>query len=230
MCLVLAATMTVLAACEPNTEVPTSATDGGDVTSTSPPGGTTTLVLGSSTTTSFVASSSTSSTVTSTSSPTTTTIDVNSLAEGSGCTPGTDTTLPDGEWFGFFDFVSAVSVDFDLACFFVGDAATIAAAEDGAESPPPNDYHIRNVNPLVRTLEVSSATEVTLFGGDDSDETIPEVTVSLDEWVALFDDGRPWVGESPPSEYWFLPAAGGTPYWLTMENGTVSQIRQQYLP
>jgi hypothetical protein len=39
------------------------------------------------------------------------------------------------------------TVTFDLIQFFTGDAATKAAAEDNKESPPPNDYYIRNVNP-----------------------------------------------------------------------------------
>jgi len=78
----------------------------------------------------------------------------NLLADRSGCTPGTTQHLPDGVWYG--DFVSATSshLEFDLACWFYGDAATIAAAEDGEESPPPNDYYVRNSNPLVRTLSV----------------------------------------------------------------------------
>jgi hypothetical protein len=39
------------------------------------------------------------------------------------------------------------TITFDLIQFFTGEAATKAAAEDGEESPPPNDYYIRNVNP-----------------------------------------------------------------------------------
>ena len=52
--------------------------------------------------------------------------------------------------------VSGRTVTFDLVQWFSGDAATKAAAEDGEESPPPNDYYIRNVNPRLRTLPVAT--------------------------------------------------------------------------
>ncbi|RMH86193.1 MAG: hypothetical protein D6683_00900, partial [Actinomyces sp.] len=83
-------------------------------------------------------------------------MDVTALAEGSGCTPGTD-TLPDGEWFGYVTDTAPDAVTFDLACWFTGDAAALAAAEDGEESPPPNDYYIRNRSSRLRTVPVAGA-------------------------------------------------------------------------
>src|SRR5215218_4953137 len=46
------------------------------------------------------------------------------------------------------------TVTFDLIQFFQGDQATIEAAKDHQESPPPNDSYSRNVNPRLRTLPV----------------------------------------------------------------------------
>jgi hypothetical protein len=53
-------------------------------------------------------------------------------------------------------------VTFDLIQYLTGDAATRAAAEDGEESPPPNDYYIRNVNPRLRTLPVRADASITV--------------------------------------------------------------------
>jgi hypothetical protein len=54
------------------------------------------------------------------------------------------------------------TITFDLIQFFTGEAATKAAAEDGEESPPPNDYYIRNVNSRLRTLPVQSGAPITV--------------------------------------------------------------------
>ena len=58
--------------------------------------------------------------------------------------------------------VGGRTVTFDLVQWFQGDAAARAAAEDGEESPPPNDYYIRNVNPRLRTLPVAADARLTL--------------------------------------------------------------------
>lgn len=81
------------------------------------------------------------------------------LPEASQCSPGTD-TLPDGLWFGYFGTVLDESLEFDLACWFTGQAAIRAATEDGAESPPPNDYYIRNSSDTLRTIVASANVEV----------------------------------------------------------------------
>jgi hypothetical protein len=44
------------------------------------------------------------------------------------------------------------TITFDLIQFYWGDDATREAAKDHQESPPPNDYYIRNINPGLRTL------------------------------------------------------------------------------
>jgi hypothetical protein len=53
-------------------------------------------------------------------------------------------------------------ITFDLIQFLTGEAAIKAAAEDHQESPPPNDYYIRNVNPRLRTLPVRSGATITV--------------------------------------------------------------------
>lgn len=164
------------------------------------------------TTTTTAPTTTTSSSTTSTLGSTTTTdsvIDTNDLAEGSGCKPGAG-PLPDGEWYGLVVSRSDDSLEFDLACWFTGDAAVLAAAEDGEESPPPNDYYVRNANPETRDVPVASEVEVVFY--PDGDPT-NEDTVSYDEWVGLVAQRGYEVG-----------------VWLEVEEGMITEIREQWVP
>jgi hypothetical protein len=136
-------------------------------------------------------------------------IDTNDLAEGSGCTPGGG-PLPDGEWYGLVVSRGDDSLEFDLACWFTGDGAVLASAEDGEESPPPNDYYVRNANPETRDVPVASDVEVVFY--PDGDPT-NEDTVSYDEWVALVAQRGYELG-----------------VWLEVEEGLITEIREQWVP
>ncbi len=170
-------------------------------------GGPTTTTADTTTTTIQDTTTTTASPPTSANPPT----DTNDLASGSGCKPGSEGGLPDGEWYGYLADVSSSEVEFDLACWFSGDAAVTAASEDGAESPPPNDYYIRNQSEALRSLAVDGSAEVEYLanGGDPNSAT----TTSYEEWHAEWEiDG-------------FSPG-----YWLTIEDGQVTRIIQQYVP
>ncbi len=198
------ATMLVLAACG-------DAAAGEGATTTQPaPSPTTTLNVPATTSSTTSTSTTTTSSSTTTSSTTTTTAPDNSGAEGSGCTPGPG-ALPDGRWYGLVDAVEGTTISFDLACWFTGEAAAKAAAEDGEESPPPNDYYVRNVNPALRDLAVADAATARWYAepGDPATET----TTTYGEWVA----GR--AGRS------FQPGV-----WLTVAGGLVTEIGEQYTP
>jgi hypothetical protein len=149
-------------------------------------------------------------TTTTTISPaTTTTFDSNQLASGSGCTPGTD-VLPDGVWFGIVDSYDSNGIAFDLACWFSGDAAVIASAEDGEESPPPNDYYVRNQNPKLRHLDVAPDTPVRWFlSGDPNDYQDGTFT----DWITFLDT---------------IPFR--LDIWVTIVNGNVASIEEQWVP
>ncbi|HSO49466.1 MAG TPA: hypothetical protein VLS86_02875 [Acidimicrobiia bacterium] len=135
--------------------------------------------------------------------------DTNDLAEGSGCTPGGG-PLPDGEWFGLVTSRGDDSIEFDLACWFTGDAATQAAAEDGEESPPPNDYYVRNANPETREVPVASGAEVVFFpDGDPNNEEV----LAYADWAARVDERGYELGA-----------------WLEVEEGSITEIREQWVP
>jgi hypothetical protein len=135
--------------------------------------------------------------------------DTNDLASGSGCTPGGG-PLPDGEWFGLVTSRADDSIEFDLACWFTGDAATQAAAEDGEESPPPNDYYVRNANPETREVPVATGAEVVFYPDGDPNN---EETIAYADWAARVDQRGYELG-----------------VWLEVEEGSITEIREQWVP
>lgn len=136
-------------------------------------------------------------------------LSTNDRALGSGCTPGAG-DLPDGRWFGYVTNASDDSVVFDLACWFSGTAAIDASAEDGEESPPPNDYYIRNQNEMLRTVPVAAETFVNwLPTGDPADASTSSYEV--------------WLSERTNRAY--LPGV-----WLQVTDGAIVLIDEQYVP
>ncbi|HEY5650206.1 MAG TPA: GerMN domain-containing protein [Acidimicrobiia bacterium] len=136
-------------------------------------------------------------------------VDVTALASESGCTPGPG-DLPDGTWFGYVTDPAQATVEFDLACWFSGAGAIEATLEDGAESPPPNDYYIRNVASDTRTVPVSPEVVVRWLP--------PEDIVNLTD-IAYAD----WISIRPERDW--LPGV-----WLQIEGGEVVSIEEQYQP
>ncbi len=132
-------------------------------------------------------------------------------AEGSGCTPPAGDDLPDGRWFGYVEESRTAELDFDLACWFTGTSAAAAASEDGEESPPPNDYYVRNQNDLARTLAVDPAAEVAWLPNPGDPTTLEVVT--YDSWLA----------EQPGRQ---LPPG----VWLTIDDGKITAVEEQYVP
>ena len=108
---------------------------------------------------------------------------------------------------------AAGTVTVDVVQFLTGDAAASAAAEDGGEVQPPNDYWIRNQNDLLRTLPVAGGARVvttTLTAAESGDATEP-VEVDLQRLAEL-------------------PGLEGALFWLTVTDGTVVDLEEQYLP
>jgi hypothetical protein len=106
------------------------------------------------------------------------------------------------------------TLTFDLIQFFTGDAATKAAAEDNEESPPPNDYYIRNVNPRLRTLPVAADAPITVnvLAAQSTGSSTKNVSVTLAELAGYF------------------PNSGTPPFWITVDQGQVTKMAQQFLP
>jgi hypothetical protein len=170
---------------------------------------TTTTQLAATTTTTEATTTTTAPTTTTTSPPAPTTT-VDPLApEGSGCTPGT-AVLPDGEWYGGVRAFDDQGISFDLACLFTGNAAIEAAAEDGEESPPPNDYYVRNESDEVRVLAVAPDTPVTWYTSGDPNS---DVTGTYAEWTEFLATQESYLG-----------------IWVTVESGAVVEIAEWWVP
>jgi hypothetical protein len=124
--------------------------------------------------------------------------------------------LADGRHPGYLKAVDpdGKTITFDLIQYLTGDAATRAAAEDGEESPPPNDYYIRNVNPRLRTLPVRADASITVnaLAAQSTGSATKDVPVTLAKLAT-----------------WF-PSTGTPLFWITVEQGQVAKLAEQYLP
>lgn len=162
--------------------------------------GTTTTAVEATTTT-------TTTIITTTTAATTTVADDSPVAEGSGCTPGPG-PLPDGLWYGLVESASDGEVSFDLACWFSGQQAEIAAAEDGEEVN--NDYYVRNQVDVLRSVAVAADTMVTWYPSGAPDD---DAEVSYDEWRTARESRD------------FQLAV-----WLEVEDGSITSIEEQWVP
>ena len=136
---------------------------------------------------------------------------VMSTSTGSGAT----VILKDGRYPTYILKVrpGARTVTLDLVQFFTGPAASKAAEEDhAAEVPPPNDYWIRNVNMLLRTLPVGSSARVTVntLAAEETGSADKDVKVSLTK-LASYD-------------------LSNHLFWVTVRGDTVTQLTEQFLP
>jgi hypothetical protein len=105
-------------------------------------------------------------------------------------------------------------ITFDLIQFYQGDDAIREASNDHQESPPPNDYYIRNANPKLRMLPVRSDATITcntLTAGYTGSAT-KDVQVPLDRLAIV------------------LPRGGAGPFWITVRHDQVVKIAEQYVP
>jgi hypothetical protein len=130
--------------------------------------------------------------------------------------PGAAPVLRDGRHFVYIKSVAYErrTVTFDLAEFYTGDAARRAGAEDGETVE--GDYYIRNHNPRLRTLPLASAVQIKIVDWPDCCDSI---NGDLDKFAIAFEGANDDLYHGPSSSY-----------WLTVRNGAVDLIEEQYLP
>ncbi|MDH5291808.1 MAG: hypothetical protein OEY41_17575 [Acidimicrobiia bacterium] len=133
------------------------------------------------------------------------------IPDESACAPGPG-PLPDGLYFGFMGGASADAFEFDLACWFSGEPAIAAATADGEESPPPNDYYIRNTNETLRREPVASGSISVAWIPDFGNPATSDITYT--QWLSERDFGQTYV----------------PPVWITVKSGAVVDIVEQWLP
>jgi hypothetical protein len=113
--------------------------------------------------------------------------------------------------------VAGRSVEFDLIQFLTGDEADAAYHKDYPDQHHAlNNHYIINDNPTLRRLPVADDVAVTVL---DWNATFrPLVVAFADLPTELAARGLPRV------------PLGGNPFWLTVENGTITAIEEQYIP
>jgi len=130
---------------------------------------------------------------------------------------------------GHFGYIRSVStagpagtLAFDEAEFLTGQAAQKAAEEDGVVSPGeavPNDYYIRNADKATRTLRISNDAKITATRCPLCRHGRPG---ELGPFLASFMKGRQTYADPYRGRYAL--------YWLTIEDGQVVAIDEQYVP
>jgi len=131
--------------------------------------------------------------------------------------------LPDGVYFVQLKDIQGgeegpLLLQYDLAYFLTGEDANQAAADRGYETPVPNDFFIVNDNPKRR---------LTPLEGVYSVKYIPQSSGSTTPVKAHVSQFLEWMGQANQTDF---PARDTSFWWITIENGSVTKIQQQYLP
>jgi hypothetical protein len=130
------------------------------------------------------------------------------------------------ERFGYIRSVSTAgptaTLAFDQAEFLIGDEAQRAAEEDGAippGEPVPNDYYVRNPDTSTETLRVAADAQITARRCSLCRKGQPG---DVGDFLASFTR----KGQTYADPY----RGAESQYWLTIEDGTVVAIDEQYVP
>jgi len=138
--------------------------------------------------------------------------------------PTPSAALPDGRSPAYLTSidVSGRTVTFDLIEFLTGDAAKKAwmkANPGSGEDGPPNDYFIVNDNPKLRTLPVSASVQITVV--DLSGPGVQTKPIAFAAAPAYFAGIKPDTSDH---------RLAWNPFWLTVQNGQIVKMEEQFLP
>jgi hypothetical protein len=133
-------------------------------------------------------------------------------------------SLEDGRHFGYVRSVDtdARTIEFDLAYFLSGEKADRAYQEaTGDTGHVPNDHFVVNDNPQLRTLHLAPDVRLRLLDWNHCCETFFAGDLSLfaqaiEQQADVTDGGMIYRGQSS--------------WWITIENGVVTEIEEQYSP
>ena len=123
--------------------------------------------------------------------------------------------------------LDAGTVTADFAEFLGEEEAVQAAREDGAIGPDeslPNPYYIRNADPQTQVLTLAEVPVIMLLAANEDGVYLRSVDEGT--WADLIAD--------PESAHdlvgWGWYGGGHLPCWLTLDDGIVVQVTEQYLP
>jgi hypothetical protein len=132
--------------------------------------------------------------------------------------------LDDGRHFGYVRSVDVDggAIEFDLAYFLSGEEADQAYQEaTGDSGPVPNDHFVVNDNPMLRTLTLAPDLRLRLLDWNHCCATF------FDGDLSLFAEAIREQADVTDGE---LLYRGQSQWWITVENGVVTEIEEQYSP
>ena len=145
-----------------------------------------------------------------------------------GCGGDDEDVLADGRYFGYIRALEAdadrAKISLDVAAWLTGEQAEKAAREDGAIAPGEpvsNDYYVRNAQRDVAVLEVADRVRVTAVRCPDSCRD--GVRGDFAGLARSFDDPGP---KTLADDY----RGPQSQYWVTVQDGVVTAIDEQYVP
>jgi hypothetical protein len=133
-------------------------------------------------------------------------------------------TLEDDRHFGYVRSVDPDerTIEFDLAYFLSGKEADRAYQEaTGDTGHVPNDHFVVNDNPMLRTLPLSPHVRLRLLDWNRCCETF------FDGDLSLFAQAIEQQADVTDGD---LIYRGQSQWWITIENGLVTKIEEQYSP
>jgi hypothetical protein len=133
-------------------------------------------------------------------------------------------TLEDDRHFGYVRSVDPDerTIEFDLAYFLSGKEADRAYQEaTGDTGHVPNDHFVVNDNPMLRTLPLSPDVRLRLLDWNRCCETF------FDGDLSLFAQAIEQQADVTDGD---LIYRGQSQWWITIENGLVAEIEEQYSP
>lgn len=137
--------------------------------------------------------------------------------------PFPEASLQDGRHFGYVRAVDvdARTIEFDLAYFLSGQEANDAYHAAGGTGPVPNDYFVVNENPRLRTLVLAPDAHLRLLDWNHCCETF------FDGDLSLFAQAIEQQADVRDGD---LIYRGQSQWWVTVQNGVVTEIEEQYTP
>jgi hypothetical protein len=134
-----------------------------------------------------------------------------------------ESQLEDGRHFGFVRSVDVAgrAIEFDLAYWLSGEEANQAYQDAGGTGPVPNDHFVVNDNPALRTLGLAPDFRLVLLDWRNCcDATFEGDLATFARAIEQQDDVL-------DGDFLYR---GNSSWWVTIENGVVTRIEEQYSP
>ncbi len=146
------------------------------------------------------------------------------VASSAPASPSASPVLADGRSAAYLTVLDIPhrSITFDLIEFLTGDAAKKAwqkANPGSGDDGPDDDYYIVNDNPKLRTLPVAANVTVSVLQNDGGSPQTATITLAaLPGYLAK---AKPDTTDHKLSY---------NPWWLTVQNGQIVKIEEQFVP